>query len=415
MKKSAFITKKKIDNKATIAISGSKSESNRALILRSISNGLVDIKNLSDANDTQVLQSCLSKIELQKKKEVLRLNVGPAGTAMRFLTAFLAFQEGEFEISGSERMHERPIKILVEALNSLGANIKYLGTNGYPPLRINGTKIQKTAEININGNVSSQYISALLLIAPALPLGLKLNIEGKLTSKPYVNMTLNMLNSCGIEYTWIENQIIIVPQIFKHSQLFIEPDWSSASYWYSIVANSDNLDLFLSGFKKDSLQGDQKIVEIMKNLGVETKYTSSGINLSRNKAPEIELIYDFIECPDLVQTVAVCCALLGKNLKMKGLETLKIKETDRIKALKIELSKLNVTLNEDGSLYELNTQKRQFPDKLSIKTYDDHRMAMAFAPLALKINRLEIEDIDVVGKSYPNFWNDLSKIGIQLT
>ena len=415
MKKNALVSfSGKSAVAATIYLTGSKSESNRALVIAALSNGLVEVKNLSDAADTVILNGILQKLD-RKATWVQTVDVGHAGTAMRFLTAFLATVPGRFLLTGSKRMKERPVKLLVEALNILGASINYAEEEGYPPLEIAGGFTQKTASVSIKGDVSSQYLSALLIIAPALELGLTLTIEGYLTSRPYVEMTLKMLEEAGITHTWTDNIIQIKKQEHQKATLIVEPDWSAASYWYSIVALLDDATIALPHLKKASLQGDSRIQSIMTRLGVSTSRTAEGISLSKIAAPDaIGEILDLQDCPDLAQTIIVCAAAKGLNLKFTGLETLKIKETNRIKALQNELAKIGVELVEDNLIYTLDCGKLHFPEKVSFKTYDDHRMAMAFAPLSILIKAVEMEDMDVVEKSYPDFWKDLEKAGFTI-
>ncbi len=403
--------------KGTIHLTGSKSESNRALIMQALSTGLVKVQNLSQAADTVTLHKILNTPHptphnLQHTPHTPHLiNVGPAGTAMRFLTAFFCLQSAEIILIGSDRMKQRPMGILVNALRELGAEIEYPEKEGYPPLKITGPLKQKTAIISIQGDVSSQYISALLLIASSLPQGLELIMEGELTSKPYVEMTLAMLEQAGIKHQWNENTISIGNQSFRASNIYIEPDWSAASYWYAIAALSTEAEFFLPGLNGYSLQGDSKITEIMANFGITSQFKDGGVYLKKEGKNLERKIFDFKDCPDLAQTVIVCCAALGHNATFTGLETLKIKETDRIKALQTELAKMGVHLIEKNLSYKLDCSELHFPDKLSIDTYDDHRMAMAFAPLALFMRSLEIENPQVVEKSYPNFWKDLEKAG----
>jgi 3-phosphoshikimate 1-carboxyvinyltransferase len=409
-----------------IQLTGSKSECNRALIISALSKKLVKVENLSNAADTVTLNGILNKLGIESTEQggesKLQTNnselvdVGPAGTAMRFLSAYLSAKNGNFLLTGTERMKQRPIGILAEALKTLGADISYAENEGFPPLNIVGPLNQKTEKVKIKGDVSSQYISALLMIAPVLPQGLTLEIEGELTSKPYVDMTLDMLSSVGIEHQWQGNSISIKPQTFKAGTLVVEPDWSAASYWYSIAALADEATISLPALKEKSLQGDSQIQKIMEIFGIKTRKTESGISIQSNeKATDAPEILDLKTCPDLAQTIVVIAAALGKNMAFTGLETLKIKETDRIAALQNELAKIGVTLTENNLVYTLNCDKLHFPDKITIATYEDHRMAMAFAPLALLVKEVEIEEMQVVEKSYPYFWDDLKKAGFEVT
>ncbi|WP_134089954.1 3-phosphoshikimate 1-carboxyvinyltransferase [Olivibacter sp. XZL3] len=398
----------------TVQLTGSKSESNRALILSALSKGKVRIENLSNADDTVTLQAILEALDTAAQ-ETQTINVGPAGTAMRFLTAYLSTIPGNFLLTGSERMKQRPIGILVDALKSIGADIRYAEQTGYPPLEIKGGFIQTQPEVVIKGDVSSQYLSALLLVAAFLPEGLTLNITGTLTSKPYVSMTLDMLNETGISHEWQDNRIAVGKQQAKESVLRVEPDWSAASYWYSVIALSPlGSSLFLPGLKDRSLQGDRAIVDIMANFGVRSTFENRGVKIEKTEAGEGERFFDLKECPDLAQTVITCCAALGYDASFTGLETLKIKETDRILALQNELAKFGVELLEDKQVYHVKTAGRTKPKSTTISTYEDHRMAMAFAPLALVFEELIIEDPAVVGKSYPAFWEHLTNVGFEL-
>ncbi|MBV8391283.1 MAG: 3-phosphoshikimate 1-carboxyvinyltransferase [Mucilaginibacter sp.] len=422
MKENIILTKKDKSAKGTIHLTGSKSECNRALIIEALSKGKVKVENISDAADTITLLEVLShKSEVQSQDSGLRtqdlrlVNIGPAGTAMRFLTAYFSFKDEEVILTGSERMKQRPIGILVNALRDLGAHIEYVENEGFPPLKINGgLGKQQKEKISIKGDISSQYITALLLNAPTLPQGLILHIEGELTSRPYVEMTLAMLRQAGIQHQWIGNNIHIPHQEFKETSLPVEPDWSAASYWYSIAALADEAELFLPGLTAYSLQGDSVITEIMANFGIASQFINGGVLLKKEPKAVERKIFDMKECPDLAQTVIVVCAALGHNATFTGLETLKIKETDRVKALQTELAKIGVKLIEKGQVYKLDCSEKFIPEKISISTYDDHRMAMAFAPLALLIPEIEVEDYMVVEKSYPAFWEDLKKVGFEV-
>jgi 3-phosphoshikimate 1-carboxyvinyltransferase len=399
------------DIHATINLTGSKSESNRALIIAALSRGMVTAKNLSDAADTVVLNNILVQLSTASLEERRTVDVGHAGTAMRFLTAFLSTLPEQFKLTGSSRMQERPIGILVDALKSLGADISYEKNEGYPPLLINGGLKNTPSEVSIQGNVSSQYLSALLIIAPTLPNGLSLHITGGLTSRPYLEMTLNMLATAGIAHHWEGDTIHIKHQVHQTATLIVEPDWSAASYWYSIAALADNADITLTNLREESLQGDSKIQQIMIPLGVSTSRSKDGIRLVSAGEQEVTEILDLKDCPDLAQTIIVCAAAKGLNLAFTGLETLKIKETNRVLALQTELAKIGVLLIEENEVYTLDCTGLHFPEKISVATYDDHRMAMAFAPLSLLIREVEIEDYHVVEKSYPDFWKDLQKAG----
>ncbi|WP_316800893.1 3-phosphoshikimate 1-carboxyvinyltransferase [Pedobacter frigidisoli] len=420
MAKNALVSFKGDKNiKTEIQLTGSKSECNRALIISALSKKLVKVENLSNAADTVTLDGILNSLKDEAEapaQDSQLVDVGPAGTAMRFLSAYLSAKNGNFLLTGTERMKQRPIGILTDALKKIGANISYAESDGFPPLNISGPFDQKTSEIKIKGDVSSQYISALLMIAPILPQGLTLEIEGELTSRPYVDMTLDMLAEVGIAHQWNGNAISIAPQAFKSGTLIVEPDWSAASYWYSIAALADEAEISLPALKEKSLQGDSRIQKIMKIFGIATDKTDKGIVISNlGLSLETNQVLDLKSCPDLAQTIIVIAAALGKNMAFTGLETLKIKETDRIAALQNELAKIGVTLTEDNLVYTLNTDELHFPEKITIATYEDHRMAMAFAPLALLIDEVEIEEMQVVEKSYPHFWEDLKKAGFDIS
>jgi 3-phosphoshikimate 1-carboxyvinyltransferase len=430
------VAKKKLSG--TIHLTGSKSESNRALIMQAMSKGAVQVKNISEAADTVTLLGILQpsgvgsgkwKVESEANAQssllasrfsppVSRIShlidIGPAGTAMRFLTAYYTLQDGEVLLTGSARMKERPIGILVDALRELGAKIEYAEKDGYPPLKIKGPFNQKSEKVSIQGNISSQYISSLLLAAPLLEKGLELIIEGELTSKPYVEMTLAMLSQAGIKFSWTDNIIRIPNQAYTKSTINVEPDWSAASYWYAIAALAEEAELFLPGLNGYSLQGDSKITEFMANFGITSQFRNGGVFLKKEPKKLERKIFDFKECPDLAQTVIVICAALGHDATFTGLETLKIKETDRVNALQVELSKIGVKLIEKNQTYKLDCSGKDLNKPIRINTYDDHRMAMAFAPLALVMTEMEIEDHLVVEKSYPHFWKDLESIGYDI-
>lgn len=401
-----------------LKITGSKSETNRLLLLQALYPN-ISLDNISNSDDSEVMESIIHNSQLTTSNSQL-FNVHHAGTAMRFLTAFFAIQDGkEVILTGSSRMKERPIKILVEALQQLGAEINYEENEGFPPIKIIGKKLNNH-RVSIPANVSSQYISALLLIAPKLENGLELTLEGEITSIPYIKMTLALLEEIGIETSFIENKIIVNPQFTIHnSQLTIESDWSSASYWFSIVALSGiGTKITLSSYKKNSLQGDAVLTEIYKDFGVETIFNNDhSITISKERIHNLQLTThnsQLNNCPDIAQTIAVTCFGLGMGCHLTGLHTLKIKETDRLEALKNELTKLGATVSITDE--SLTLVKNSLPLEglgKAIKTYQDHRMAMAFAPLALKVPII-IEEAEVVSKSYPTFWDDLKSVGIQI-
>jgi 3-phosphoshikimate 1-carboxyvinyltransferase len=400
---------KGIDNEQIIEnifISGSKSESNRLLILQKLFDGIT-INNLSDSDDTHHLQHALLTNDTS-------INIGHAGTAMRFLTAFFATQSNRTVIlSGSERMHQRPIKILVDALRSLGAEITYTEKDGFPPLQIRGKKLIKN-NVKINGNISSQYISALLLIAASLPNGLRIQLLGDITSIPYIKMTLSLLNRVGVS-TNFEGQYIHVKPYLKPKEqvLVVESDWSSASYFYSIIALSKvGSEIGLSSYSKESLQGDSVLAKIYLHFGVETSFKENSILLRKTKESSKDLLkIDLNKAPDIAQTIAVTCFGLGISCNLNGLHTLKIKETDRLEALHKELSKLGATISVTDDSLDLKASSK-INSNISIETYNDHRMAMAFTPLAIK-TPIQILDAGVVTKSYRNFWEDMQQIGFQ--
>lgn len=388
--------------KGSIQITGSKSETNRLLVLQQFYPNLT-IKNVSNSDDSKLMQKALANTSNE-------INIGHAGTAMRFLTAYFSVKENsEIVLTGSSRMKNRPIKILVDALISLGAEIQYLEKEGYPPLKIIGKKLENNF-IEIDGNVSSQYISALLLIAPTLKNGLQLKFKGEVTSVPYIKMTLQLLAELQIEYSWENNVISIAPKpIINDTTIVVESDWSSASYYFSLAALSPNAEIKLTSYKKNSLQGDSVLATIYKNLGVETKFEENTLVLKNNNTLALKpLNLHLINAPDIAQTIAVTCVGLGIECFLSGLHTLKIKETDRLVALKTEIEKLGgeVTItNETLHVKPLLKLK----ENIVISTYDDHRMAMAFAPLATKVS-IKIKDANVVSKSYPEFWSDFKKV-----
>jgi len=375
----------------------------------------ISLENTSNSDDSEVMESIIENSQLATRNFQL-FDVHHAGTAMRFLTAYFAIQEGkEVVLTGSSRMKERPIQILVEALQQLGAEITYEENEGFPPIKIIGKKLTQS-KVSLPANVSSQYISALLLIAPKLENGLELSLEGEITSIPYIKMTLALLNEIGIETSFIENKIKVNPlQTINSKLLTIESDWSSASYWFSIVALSEiGTQITLSSYKQNSLQGDADLVEIYKSFGVTTLFENNTIHLHKTNNCQLSIINcQLNNSPDIAQTIAVTCFGLGIGCHLTGLHTLKIKETDRLEALQIELTKLgaNISVTNDSLTIQ---QSNHLNSNIEISTYQDHRMAMAFAPLALKVPII-INDAEVVSKSYPTFWDDLKSVGFTIT
>ena len=393
--------------KEEIIISGSKSESNRLLILQNLFPE-ISIKNLSDSDDSVHMQHALST-----NKEIV--DIGHAGTAMRFLTSYFAVKEGrEVVLTGSERMQNRPIEILVNALKDLGAEISYEAKTGYPPIRVKGTKITKN-KVQINGNVSSQYISSLLLIASKLENGLTIELLGDITSIPYINMTISLLHQLNIDATFSGNVIKVSPKTsIKKQTVVVESDWSSASYFYSIIASAElGSSIQLSAYKQQSLQGDSCLVEIYQHFGVTTSFGDNFIILKKEKETlKDTLEIDLKNAPDIAQTIAVTCFSEGISCSLTGLHTLKIKETDRLEALKAELTKLGARISvTDKSLYL--EKSSEIITNIGVKTYNDHRMAMAFAPLALRVP-IKILNAEVVTKSFQNFWENMQQIGIKI-
>lgn len=395
-----------IDN-SQLNITGSKSETNRLLLLQALFPN-ISIENISNSDDSEVMQKALFGNE-----EII--DIHHAGTAMRFLTAFFAVQENRtVTLTGSPRMKERPIKILVDALRQLGTKIEYVENEGFPPIKITGQKLTQN-KVSLPANVSSQYISALLLIASKLDNGIELLLEGEITSVPYIKMTLALLNEIGVETSFIGNVIIVKPktQDPKSQTLTVESDWSSASYFYSIVAMAnEGTEITLSSYKENSLQGDAALVEIYKKMGVETHFDGNKMTLSKKYNFDFETInLDLNNTPDIAQTIVVTCLGLGIGCHLTGLHTLKIKETDRLEALRIELTKLGANISVTNESLTLKPSET-INSEVKIATYNDHRMAMAFAPLALKVPII-IENAEVVSKSYPDFWTDLNSLGFK--
>lgn len=404
MAKSCYLPQHPGTVDAVIGLPSSKSETNRALIIQALSGGKITLDNLAEARDSQTMLRLLASQELV-------LDVIDAGTTMRFLTAFSTVMQRETILTGTPRMCQRPIKLLVDALKSLGGEIDYLREEGFPPIHVKS--FQQTAhEITIDGSVSSQYISALLMVAPTLERGLTLHLTGEIGSRPYINMTLQLMSHFGVKGAWKDNSIIIPSQPYQPNHYHIESDWSGAGYWFSLTGLAKQGRIKLLGLRKDSLQADRVVVEIMENMGVSTTFMSDGILIEPNGRRE-PLEYDFTDCPDLAQTIAVYCAAQGIPARLNGLRSLRIKETDRIAALQNELAKLGCHLTVHGDDTIVVPAGEISPTELEIHTYDDHRMAMAFAPLAMRMP-VTIAEPFVVRKSYPSFWAHLEKAGLNL-
>ena len=396
--------------KGLVALDGSKSISNRALIIQALSDDPQTIHHLSTSDDTQALRHILNS-----RGDVY--DTGAAGTTFRFLTAYLAASGKSCTLTGSERMKQRPIGELVTALRTLGAHITYLGQEGYPPLKFERASLSGSSELRIASHISSQFISALLLIAPTLPKGLTLHLEGDMVSRSYIELTLQIMKTFGIDYEWVGNQISVRHQPYQGKEFRVESDWSAASYYYGIAALADEAELRLTGLSANSFQGDAMVAELYEQFGVQTIYQDGQITLKKSghQVPEV-FEHDFILCPDIAQTMAVTCGALGTRGVFSGLQTLSIKETDRIGALRTELGKLGVDFQKkelnssDSEECHIVNGKARFPEEISFPTYEDHRMAMAFAPLAV-LHPVIIEEPEVVSKSYPDFWVDLERLG----
>ena len=400
----------KTSSTSSVTITGSKSESNRLLLLKALYPA-IDIENVSNSDDSVLMQKAL------QSPNAPVIDIHHAGTAMRFLTAYLSIQEGrEVVLTGSSRMKERPIGILVDALRQLGADIQYIENEGFPPLSIKGKKLTES-KVTLKADVSSQYISALLLIASKLENGLELTLDGKITSVPYIKMTLGLLNEIGVETSFNNNVVKVKPKTnqVKPQTLVVESDWSSASYYFSIVALSDiGTEVRLSSYKENSLQGDSVLSELYKEFGVETSFENNSVSLKKvEKTDSSKIIeFDLRNAPDIAQTISVTAFGLGLECRLTGLHTLKIKETDRLVALKTELEKFGAEVAITDESLRLKSSDN-IVSNISVDTYNDHRMAMAFAPLGLRTT-LKINDPKVVSKSYPEFWNDLDSIGFKI-
>ncbi|MFC2151411.1 3-phosphoshikimate 1-carboxyvinyltransferase [Bacteroidota bacterium] len=396
--------------KSFMSLPASKSISNRTLIIRALCEERFRTKNLSTSNDTQVLIHALKNLSADT------IDIGAAGTAMRFLTAYLSLVEGERILTGSERMKQRPIYTLVNILKELGAEIDYLENDGYPPLKITGKKLN-AKPVNIKGNISSQFISALLMIAPYLDDDFILTIEDIILSKDYIWMTIKLMQKFGIDVEWNDNKIVVKKGKYQPSEIIIEGDWSAASYWFEIISLSKNSMIELTGIKKDSLQGDSILTELYKTIGIDSAFTNFGLRIKNIPTTCTFFEYDFTDCPDLAQTLAV--TLIAKNIpfKLNGLDNLSIKETDRIKALVTEFKKLGIYIQSENNnmISWQGNQTIKAPNDHIVETYEDHRMALAFAPLSIITKEIIIEDPDVVAKSYPDYWKRLGEVGFELS
>jgi 3-phosphoshikimate 1-carboxyvinyltransferase len=415
----------------TVQLPASKSESNRALLIQALCSDKITLHNLSEANDTILLQRLLQT----PGKEI---NAEDAGTVMRFLTAYFSLTNQSRILTGTERMCQRPIGILVEALCELGAEISYPEKEGFPPLEIRGftPKFTGKAKVTLRGDVSSQFISALLLCAPVLPGGLDLELIGRIASRPYIEMTLALMQQFGVSSTFSGNRIGIASESYQGGSFSVESDWSAASYWYSMVALAKEAEILLAGLKENSLQGDSRVAELMELFGVKTTFLPEGILLSKTAEIVQNAAINFADIPDLAQTFAVLAAAKNIELEMTGLESLRIKETDRIAALQTELAKFGASLTEikpgtflvkndsvSGTKSKFGFESRPLSNsengidpgrKPNIETFHDHRMAMAFAPLAL-VQEIAIESPEVVRKSYPTFWEALRQVGFEIS
>ncbi len=391
-----------------INLTASKSEANRVLIIRALAGAKHPIHNLAKARDTETMLRLLSE-ESSATWDVL-----DAGTTMRFLTAYASVKGLDKLMTGTARMQQRPIGILVDALRELGADISYTKEDGYPPHQIKAFQEKGVKYLKIRGDVSSQYISALLMVAPYLKNGLTLELTGKVGSKPYIQMTLNLMKEFGVSCEWNENIIKIPAGEYQSKEFTVEADWSAASYWYSIVALSEkDIKINLFGLKEKSNQGDSVLVQLMDQLGVKSTFFDKGVTLSK-KDIQSSLEWDFTHCPDIAQTISIVCAVKGVKAKLTGLESLRIKETDRIDAIKQELAKFDIEVAVEGDeVISIDKQVFGTAKSVSVHTYEDHRMAMAFAPIAC-VTELEIEEPDVVNKSYPDYWKDLTEVGIEI-
>ncbi len=390
-----------------IDLPASKSISNRVLILNALSLSQLPIENISHSEDTQVLIDVFNS-------DSNVFDVKGAGTAMRFLTAFLAGMEGEWILSGTKRMHERPIHPLVDTLLALGADIEYLEKRGFPPLKINGKKLDG-GDVYVSGRISSQFISALMMVAPTMKNGLTINVQDEIISRPYINLTAKMMEEYGVNVKWVDSVIKIKPQSYVPIKYKVEPDWSAASYWYEMVALMPGSEVLLKGLSANSYQGDAYLVNLFNDLGVSTQFTEEGAVIRNKKCSSKKFFHNFIQEPDLAQTFAATCCFLKVPFVFSGIQSLRIKETNRVNALITELKKLGYVLTDTSNeMFEWNGERCFAGDNPSIDTYEDHRMAMSLAPASIPFKQIIINDPSVVAKSYPNFWNDLETAGFKI-
>ncbi len=396
--------------RGVVALPASKSIANRLLVMNALASNAITINNLSQANDTRLLHSILGELSFNTDS-VVEIDCHDAGTVMRFLTAFFATTEGKWLLKGTERMYQRPIGVLVEKLKELGADIEYLHNEGYPPLLINGTQL-KGGEIRIDAGISSQYISALMMIAPYLKNGLTLKLEGKITSKPYISLTAGLMQQCGVLAGFVGNVVTIPEGKYKATKTTVESDWSAASYWYAVAAVANRAEIQLNGLLPDSLQGDSVVARLMEEFGVNTTFTNSGVLIKNGGTVTNHFEHDFTDCPDLGPTFVALCGAMGIPARFYGLESLAIKESDRTAALAIELKKVGVVFEQNGEYWQLipNNEALNSSKTIEFDTYNDHRLAMALSVFSIVLSEIKINNPQVIIKSYPTFWDDFMQI-----
>ena len=390
----------------SLDLESSKSMSNRLLIIKELCKTKFEIQNLSNAKDTKILNELLDSFETKKD-----LNCEDAGTALRFIIAFLATKKGIWKVLGSKRMHERPIKPLIDCLKDLGAEIKYLVKEGFPPIEIKSKKL-KSKKLSLTGNISSQFISALLLVAPTIESGLTLEITSKVSSKPYIDMTLGLMSEFGIEYSWENDVIKVEQQNYLAKNIKVENDWSAVSFWYSFLALSKSGEIKIPNLYANSLQGDSVLSSIYLKLGVKTEFNKDSIVLYKTKSIAKEIELDLSGHPDLALPIIVTCCGLGIKAYLMGLESLKVKESNRLECIKKELKKFNVSCEIDSSSIKVKENQNIVQPNTIIESHNDHRIAMSIAPLSMKVDSIKFDDKEVVNKSYPNFWKDIQNVGI---